>query len=183
MLTALQTKKLTNLFNLYDADGNGYLDERDYDRVAQNAAHAIGYQPGTAEYNTLYTAYMGIWQGVRQLADSDNTGQLTLDKFLTGYANLISQKEVFAAVILDMAKTTVEFQDRNKDGKIEEDEHTAYAMAHNISHAAALESFRRLDRNGDGYLTRAELEKNIEEFFVSDDPEAPGNWLLGSFEG
>ena len=181
MLSALQTKKLTNLFNLYDVDGNGQLEESDYVRVAQNAARAIGYQPGTAEYNTLYAAYMGIWQGVRQLADRDNTGQLTLTKFLNGYANLISQKEIFAAVIMDMARTTVEFQDRNKDGKVEEDEHTAYAMAHNISHEAALESFRRLDRDGDGYLTTAELAQNIEEFFVSDDPEAPGNWLLGSF--
>ncbi len=183
MLTPLQTKKLTNLFKLYDTDGNGHLDESDYVRVAQNAANAIGYQPGTAEYNTLYTSYMGIWQGVRQLADPNNTGQLTQATFLTGYANLISQKELFGAVILGMAKTMIELQDRNKDGKVEQDEHVAYAMAHNISHAAALESFRRLDRDGDGYLTRTELEQNIEEFFVSDDPAAPGNWLLGSFEG
>lgn len=181
MLTELQTKKLTNLFNLYDADSNGLLDEQDYARVAQNAARAIGYEPGTAEYDTLHTAYMGIWQGVCQLTDTTAEGQLTLTKFLNGYANLISQKELFAAVILDMAKTTIEFQDRNKDGKVEEDEHTAYAMAHNISRAAALESFRRLDRDGDGYLTRAELAQNIEEFFVSDDPQAPGNWLLGSY--
>lgn len=183
MLSSLQTKKLTNLFNLYDTDGNGLLEESDYVRVAQNAARAIGYQPDTAEYATLYAGYMGIWQGVRQLADPDNTGQLTLATFLNGYAHLISQRELFAAVILGMAKTMIELQDRNKDGKVEQDEHMAYAMAHNISHAAALESFRRLDRNGDGFLTRAELEQNIEEFFVSDDPAAPGNWLLGAFEG
>lgn len=181
MLSELQTKKLTNLFNLYDADGNGFLDESDYARVAQNAARSIGYQPGTAEYATLHTAYMGIWQGVRQLTNTDQDGQLTLAAFLTGYANLISQKEIFAAVIMDMARTTVEFQDRNKDGKVEKDEHTAYAMAHNISEAAALESFRRLDRDSDGYLTTTELAQNIEEFFLSNDPEAPGNWLLGSF--
>jgi hypothetical protein len=31
----------------------------------------------------------------------------------------------------------------------------------------------------DEYLSFAELETGLEEFFMSDDPDAPGNWLLG----
>lgn len=181
MLTALQTRKLTRLFTLYDADGNGLLEERDYDAVARNGARALGYDPGTAEYATLHGAYMGIWQGVRQLADSNNDNQLTLDEFLAAYDKLIGQREVFTAVILDMAKMTIAFQDKNKDGKVEMAEHVAYDMAHNIQREEAEASFHQLDRDGDGYLTNAELIQDIDEFFYSDDPQAPGNWLLGPF--
>ena len=35
------------------------------------------------------------------------------------------------------------------------------------------------DRDGDGYLVREELLQNVEEFYGSDDPGAPGNWLVG----
>jgi len=181
MLTPLQTRKLTRLFQLYDADNNGLLDAGDYALVAQNAASALGYQPDTADYVTLQTAYMGIWQGVRQLANIDNHGQLTLPAFLSSYDKLISQKALFAAVILEMAKQTVQFQDRNNDGKVDAEEHALYAMAHNIGHEEAMATFRRFDRDGDGYLTTAELTQNIEEFFCSDDPDAPGNWLAGPY--
>ena len=45
----------------------------------------------------------------------------------------------------------------------------------------ARNAFRYLDRDGDGYLDVAEIVKAVEEFYLSDDPDAPGNWLLGSY--
>lgn len=35
-----------------------------------------------------------------------------------------------------------------------------------------------VDRNDDGYLTTDELIQSAEEFFLSDEPQAPGNWLV-----
>jgi hypothetical protein len=35
------------------------------------------------------------------------------------------------------------------------------------------------DADGDGKVTRDELLKNVEEFFYGEDPNAPGNWLVG----
>lgn len=53
--------------------------------------------------------------------------------------------------------------------------------AFHATDAEAAAAFRQLDRNRDGYLTTDELIKNAEEFFFSEDPEAPGNWLVGPF--
>jgi hypothetical protein len=42
-----------------------------------------------------------------------------------------------------------------------------------------LDAFRRLDRDGSGKITKEEFRTAITEFYLSDDENAPGNWLLG----
>jgi hypothetical protein len=37
-------------------------------------------------------------------------------------------------------------------------------------------------RDGSGELSYAEFRQAIVEFYLSGDPNAPGNWLLGSME-
>ena len=71
--------------------------------------------------------------------------------------------------------------DTDKDGKVSVPEYSAYLTAWGTTDAEIIEPFRRLDRDGDGYLTADELRQNAEEFFFSDDPEAAGNWLVGPF--
>ncbi|WP_314250768.1 hypothetical protein [Streptomyces sp. DSM 40907] len=43
------------------------------------------------------------------------------------------------------------------------------------------EAFHRLDRDGNGTLDPAEIDAAVVEFFTSEDPNAPGNWLYGPF--
>ena len=37
----------------------------------------------------------------------------------------------------------------------------------------------RLDRDGDGHITRKDLLRAVNEFFRSNDKQSPGNWLFG----
>jgi hypothetical protein len=69
--------------------------------------------------------------------------------------------------------------DQDGDGRLSQQEYVANLRSFNVNEAAANEAFRRLDQDGDGYLTQAELSRCVEEFFYSEDPEAPGNWLVG----
>ncbi|TDD81987.1 hypothetical protein [Actinomadura rubrisoli] len=40
-------------------------------------------------------------------------------------------------------------------------------------------AFARLDRDRSGFVSRAKLPQAVREFYCSDDPEAPGDWLNG----
>jgi Ca2+-binding EF-hand superfamily protein len=40
-------------------------------------------------------------------------------------------------------------------------------------------SFGLLDADADGYVTAAEFEQALEEYYFSDDPDAPGNSIAG----
>jgi hypothetical protein len=51
-----------------------------------------------------------------------------------------------------------------------------------IPSTTSSEAFKRLDRDGSGEITHTEFNQALVEFYLSGDPKAPGNWLLGSVE-
>lgn len=48
-----------------------------------------------------------------------------------------------------------------------------------ITPSTSGEAFKRLDRDSSGQITREEFNQALFEYYLSADPEAPGNWLLG----
>ena len=181
MLTALQTKKLTRAFHLFDVDRNGFMEAADCELVVSATTQAMGYPLGSPEYQAYHAEYMAGWYDLVRLGDSDNDQRLTLTEYCAAYGQLMAAPERFNAVILSIVKTIISLWDSNKDGKVSASEYAAYLIAFNATAAEAADAFQRLDRNGDGYLTTDELSQSAEEFFLSDDPQAPGNWLVGPF--
>ena len=82
MLSALQTRKLTRAFSLFDVDQNGFMEQADCELVVSATSQAMGYSLGSAEYQAYYTEYMAGWADLLQLGDSDNDQRLTLAEFL-----------------------------------------------------------------------------------------------------
>jgi Ca2+-binding EF-hand superfamily protein len=181
MLTALQTRKLTRAFSLFDVDQNGFMEAADCELVVSATTQAMGYALGSPEYTAYYTEYMAGWNALVQLGDSDNDQRLTVAEYCAAYDKMMAQPAQFNAVILGVVKTIITLWDSNKDGKVSKAEYQAYMVAFHVTETEAAEAFRRLDRNGDGYLTTDELIQNAKEFFLSSDPQAAGNWLVGPF--
>lgn len=181
MLTALQTRKLTRAFSLFDVDRNGFMERSDCELVVGATTQAMGYALGSPEYEAYHTEYMAGWDDLLQLGDSDHDQRLSLTEFCDAYGKMMAAPARFNAVILSTVKTIISLWDSNKDGKVSQSEYNAYLIAFHATEAEADAAFGRLDRNGDGYLTVDELIQSAEEFFLSDDPEASGNWLVGPY--
>ena len=181
MLTALQQRKLARLFKLYDVDRNGFIEQADFAQIAHKTALAMGHQPGSPAYNTIQTQNIAGWIGIAQLGDQDHDQRLTLDEYLVANDKLLAQPEQFTPMMLGILRTIITLLDTDKDDKVSAAEYAAYLAVWGATAAEITDAFGRLDHNGDGYLTADELHQNAQEFFFSDDPAAPGNWLVGPF--
>lgn len=181
MLTALQTRKLIRAFTLFDVDRNGFMEGVDCELVVSATTRAMGYAIGSPAHAVYYNEYMAGWHALVELGDSDGDQKLTAAEFCIAYEKVMANREQFNAVIMGVVKTIVTLWDSNQDGKVSQPEYHAYMTAFHVTDANAADAFRQLDRNRDGYLTTDELIQSAGEFFLSDDPAAPGNWLVGPF--
>ena len=181
MLSELQTRKLTHLFNLYDVDKDGHVDKADYVQVVENLARLRNYTVGTPAYDSLLALYMSIWARLQQSTDANRDQRVTLNEFLTRYDVLLRQQEVAESVVIMMADMVTQMTDTDGDGRIAKAEFVAFLVAHNVDEEDAQSAFQYLDRTGDSLVTRDELLMNVQDFLCSDMPDAPGNWLFGPF--
>ncbi|KAL1451594.1 hypothetical protein WDU94_005955 [Cyamophila willieti] len=65
------------------------------------------------------------------------------------------------------------------DGCIDEDEFSAVCISYGITPDEAKEAFKKFSQNGAIEVTRSVFAKYWEEFFASEDPNAPGNFIFG----
>jgi Ca2+-binding EF-hand superfamily protein len=179
MLTDFRKRKLMALFDLYDIDKDGLLEQADYERIAQNLAAFLHYQPGSPEYARLYADRMASWHNLYQLCGAPSSQRVTQEEFLAALDRLLSDKNNYQAFVGSRTDSITEMSDQDGDGRLTRQEYVAGARSYGTDEATANEAFRRLDQNGDGYLTRDEILRSVEEFFYSDNPEGPGNWLFG----
>ncbi len=175
MLTAFQQRKLARLFDLYDVDKDGFIEAADYARVGEGFATGTGCAAGSADYERLRAAYLGFWEQLRQAADTDHDGKVTRAEFVASYEALLGMREAIAGV----SQAILQMTDRDGDGRITASEFGANLQAYGLDASAAAEAFGHLDRDGDGFIDTEELLRNVEEFFYGEDPNAPGNWLVG----
>lgn len=179
MLTDFQQRKLNALFNLYDVDKYGFVEQADYKQIVRNLAATLGFQPGSPEYARLHARHMAVWSGMQQLGSAPGSQQVSREERLAGYDRLLHARENFLTIVGTWSNALIELSDQDGDGRLSQQEYVANLRGFNLDEAAANEAFRRLDQNGDGYLTHDELSCSVEEFFYSEDPAAPGNWLVG----
>jgi len=69
--------------------------------------------------------------------------------------------------------------DKDGSGTLSQDEYVELYKKLGLPSNMASEGFKRVDRNGSGQISFEELSQAFSEFYLSADPNAPGNWLLG----
>ncbi|CCQ60788.1 Calcium-binding EF-hand [Crocosphaera watsonii] len=73
--------------------------------------------------------------------------------------------------------------DFSRDDRVSLDEFKQFYQIYEIDPQEAAQAFVHLDLNQDGYLTKDELTSLFQEFFYSENPQSPGNWLWGNIDG
>ena len=176
MLTEFQEKKVKALFRFWDLDRDGRISSGDYDQVIRNYLEWATPEEGSPEHREIVDRYQGFW-GQMQRFDADGDGVVSEAEYVAAIDAWMSDKQAFEAAMEANVEAYCQLNDRDKDGKISLEEFELTYRAHNLDASAANAAFGKLDRNGDGFISKDELSESIVEMYYSEDPNAPGNWI------
>ncbi|WP_328465936.1 EF-hand domain-containing protein [Streptomyces sp. NBC_00448] len=179
MASAFQERKLRGMFAAFDTDGDGFLREEDFRALVARWSRLPEAGPGTELRARVETLLMGWWAALLEAGDANGDGSVDLGELL----QLVDRLPSMVAEVTATADTVFDAVDANGDGRISPAEHRSLVETWNGRPMDMTGVFERLDLNGDGHLGREEFELLWRQFWISDDPAEPGNWLCGLFQG
>ncbi|MGW0737695.1 EF-hand domain-containing protein [Streptomyces sp. NPDC002851] len=173
--------KLSRRFRTWDRDGNGYLEQVDFEHGAQRLGDAFGQPADSPQRQRMRDMCLQLWQGLEQLADADGDGRISEAEYKKAFTELILQRPgAFDAAYAPFVSTLMAMADHDGDGKLDRGEYRSwFVTAFGITEHDANTAFDKVDSDGDGHVTQEEMVAAIRDYYFSDDPSAAGNWLLG----
>ena len=88
MLTEFQKRKIANLFAVHDLNRDGALEQSDYVEYARRLAAESGLGPGSTKYEELMSRFLGFWEMLRQMADTNHDNRVTRREWLALFEQL-----------------------------------------------------------------------------------------------
>jgi len=182
MIGDLQRRKASYYFDLVDEDDNGLIQAEDFELRAERMAEARNVTDEAARAR-LRNRVMSWWEHLCALADFDDDDRVTREEWET-YWQSIEAAVNQGGEARDKTIQSFERAARGTyaaintgDGPIPEDEYAEWLAAWGVEDGG--DAFRRLDRDDTGALSQNNLVEAVKEFYLSNDPNAPGNALYG----
>ena len=156
------------------------LEAEDFVEIGEALCVLWRFKPGTEMYDFVTSRSMENWKMFENNFQSLG-GKADLSGFLRFAEFMLTPQgqEVYNDFVRRVISETFDFFDFNKDGVISINEYVDMFMAYHIPIKYSAKAFIKLDRDGDEEVTKDELLTATDEFFKSNDPKAPGNWLFG----
>lgn len=177
-MTNIQKSKILHFFDVLDHDGNGVLEQEDFEQVSDEISDMRALAPNATDRLNLGLKAHGLF--VQMLKDLDKeTAYIRKDEWLKFFETKVLSKST--AYINNVSSYLFSIFDQDGDNHINEKEYLDMFKAYGLYTAQAKKAFDLLDRNGDGKISRGELITAFEEFFLTSDEKLPGNWIFGDW--
>lgn len=170
-------QRLERTFNHLDHDGDGAITSADFEQAARAVAQGFELDPSSDKARKLKEGYARAWQLLRQQADVDADGRITLEEFGQATRNLASDRS-FADNIAAVSEAEFAAADSDNDGELSRAEFSRLIRAFGHVEGDIDQAFARLDKDGDGRVTRAEYTAAWQECLATGDPNAVGGQVL-----
>ena len=182
MLGDLQRKKASYYFDLIDEDDNGFVEARDFELRAERLIKARNVT-ADATRDRLHERVMDWWDHLCALADIDDDDRVTREEWQTYWESIQvgvegGDGENKTLQSLERAARGTFKAINTGDGPISEADYAEWLAAWGVDESTG--AFDRLDRDDSGVLTEDNVIEAVKEFYLSNDPEAPGNALYGT---
>lgn len=167
-------------FDALDRDGDGAITIADVDATAERLRDHYGWAEDHPAYVHLQEAGGRFWATIVGEADRARDQDVQRDEFAAFLGWAVEEKGRTGA-LPEAARLWIpslfNVLDVDQSGRVIPEEYGLFLQSMG-SEADAFAAFERLDLDGEGTLTLAELEQLFEEWVVAGDPDARGNVLM-----
>jgi len=173
-MSDFRRKKLLYVFStFFDVDNSGGIDDKEFTAAAERLCRVHGWSLKEGKGADVLKGLLDIWDALRQ-GDTDGDDQVDTEEWCTLWKNGCSEpwQLKYKDLIFDL-------HDTSGDGSIGEDEFVAVNAMGDVTADDCKAAFKKLTSNGSGELTRDAYTKLFNEYFVSDDVNAAGNYIFG----
>ncbi|MCA9944368.1 MAG: EF-hand domain-containing protein [Anaerolineales bacterium] len=175
MATEFQKNKWANMFKMFDVNGDGQIEQSDLDQFHDRLFKMRGIGPGSAQYEELNGRFAQFGQALKQVTKVET---LTMADWLAFWTNVASSPEMYQ-IVRPTSEAIFGLWDLNGDGQVSLQEYRKLCTVMRLGEGYADDMFAKLDLNQDGNISTEELMKLSDQYFVGDDPNAPGNLFFG----
>lgn len=180
-LGRLQQRKLEYLFGAIDSDGDGFVRGEDFRAHGRRLAVLAG--DDAEKRDEIQADVESWWAGLEAMGVLERASLGDWLRFWGGWIAAVTRAaEAGGGGELQRMKDSIlrvfELVDRDRDGRLSADEYATWIEAWGFAFDARAH-FARLDTDGDGYLSREQAVQLVKEFYLSNDPEAAGNFVYG----
>jgi Ca2+-binding EF-hand superfamily protein len=175
MATDLQRRKYERAFDRFDVNRDGVLQKNDITAMAKIWCQTFNVAEQSGEAARINDLASKLWADILAATDADTSGGVSKSEW-----NAAMEKPDFVErVALPFALAVFDVADRDKSGMLSVNEFLAAQSRAGISEAETKRAFEALDADNDGQVSRDEYAKAIRDFYLSNDPNAVGNLLVG----
>jgi Ca2+-binding EF-hand superfamily protein len=178
MTVGPQTRKFGRVFDWFDQTGDGWLTRGDFEQMAE-MFKALAEEDDEANKTAMEKAFMFWWETLLEAGDGEPADKIGKQQFIGIMYSSVIEPETFENAIGGIADGLIAALDTEGNGALSQEEYVRMYEALGIPPETSAEAFRRLDRDGSGEISNAEFRQALFEYYLSDDENAPGSWLLG----
>ncbi|MGY0231151.1 EF-hand domain-containing protein [Longispora urticae] len=181
IMSGFQNAKIKRYFDSLDTTGDGRITREDFDTIAERHAEANGYAAQSADARRLRDATHAFWTSNLQQLDTSGAGVVTIDQFASAIAQLSAAGVAqYDALVRPTADAYFDLCDQDGSGDLSQDEFVRiFGGAASVPAEESIATFRQIDSNGSGVVSRDEYHAALKDFYYSSDPAKAGNHLFG----
>nr|AWI63388.1 calexcitin 1 isoform X1 [Sogatella furcifera] len=178
-ISPFRMKKLMYVFNVFfDVNKSGQIDRKDFELAIERICKMRGWSEGDAQYADTKKILLQVWEGLKQRADHDHDGQVSHEEWCSMWDEYAKNPEKALEWQLSYMDFMFDMEDTSGDGAIDEEEFASVCVSYGIPEEECRTAFRKFSAPGES-LTKEKFAVLWKEFFCTDDPNAPGNFVFG----
>lgn len=178
-ISEFRKKKLLYVFNVFfDVNQSGEIDRKDFEMAVEKICELRGWPVGNSRNTETHESMFKIWEGLRAKADKDNDGQVSVEEWCKMWDEYARDPDSVLDWQLRYMNFMFDLEDASNDGSIDAEEFSIVCSSYGLDQQECREAFGKMAQ-GTEEVDRDQFAKLWREYFSSDDPASPGNFIFG----